>query len=143
MDGSLVLDTSVVIKWFRQGEVLAGQALALRDAYLDGEVAVSVPTLLVYELANVLRYKEDLTTDQVQEAVQSLFNMGLEWVSPTGALMRRAVEIARACDTTVYDAAFAALAEPLSATFITADERLVHRLAPRACVRFLGDLSPE
>ena len=32
MDGPVVLDTSVVIKWFRQGEVLASQALALRDA---------------------------------------------------------------------------------------------------------------
>jgi hypothetical protein len=38
MDGPVVLDTSVVIKWFRQGEVLASQALALRDAYLDGRI---------------------------------------------------------------------------------------------------------
>ncbi len=35
MQGPVVLDTSVVIKWFRQGEVLAEQAVALREAYLD------------------------------------------------------------------------------------------------------------
>jgi predicted nucleic acid-binding protein len=140
MDGSVVLDTSVVIKWFRQGEVLAGQALSLRDAYLDGRIEVSVPSLLAYELANVLRYKNDLTTHQVQEAVQSLFDMGLEWVLLSGAVMRRAVEMARAYETTVYDAAFAALTESLSATFVTADERLVRRLEALPFVRFLGEV---
>jgi len=140
MDGPVVLDTSVVIKWFRQGEVLASQALALRDAYLDGRIGVSVPSLLAYELANVLRYKNDLTTHQVQKAVQSLFDMGLEWVLPSGTAMRRAVEIARVYETTVYDAAFAALAESLDATFVTADERLVRRLEALPFVCFLREV---
>jgi len=143
MDGSVLLDTSVIIKWFRQGEVLASQALAVRDAYLDGQIAVSAPSLLVYELANVLRYKKDLTADQVQEAVQSLFDMGLELISPMSAVMRRAVEIACAYETTVYDAVFAALAESLNATFITADERLARRLEPLPFVCSLGDVTME
>ena len=82
MDVDVVLDTSVVIKWFRQGEVLADLSLALRDAYLDGQITVSAPSLLAYELANVLRYKNDLSSNQVQEAVQSLFDMGLELIPP-------------------------------------------------------------
>jgi predicted nucleic acid-binding protein len=143
MAGAAVLDTSVVVKWFRQGEVLAREALALRNAYLDGEIAVSAPSLLVYELANVLRYKEDLTADRVQEAVQSLFDMGLELVPPLSTVTRRAVEIACACETTVYDAAFAALAESLNVTFITADERLTRKLETLPGVRFLGDVSLE
>jgi len=143
VNGDVVLDTSVVIKWFRQGEVLAGPALALRDAYLDGQIAASAPSLLAYELANVLRYKSDLTPHQVQEAAQSLFDMGLELIPPSSAVMRRAVEIAHTCDTTVYDAAFAALAESLNAAFITADERLVRKLKTLPCVRFLGDIGSE
>jgi len=139
MDGSLVLDTSVVIKWFRQGEVWADQALALRQAYLDGQVTIAVPSLLAYELANVLHYKADLTATQVQDAVTSLFDMGWEWILPSAAVIRRAVEIARGHGTTVYDAAFAALAEASTATFITADERLARRLAPLPFVRFLGE----
>ena len=139
MNAQLVLDTSVVIKWFRQGEILAEQALALRTAYFDGHIQVAVPTLLAYELTNVLRHKDDLTTAQVEEAVQSLFDMGLEWRSPSAAVMRRAAVIARESDTTVYDAAFAALAESLEATFVTADERLVHRLAAWPFVHFLGE----
>ena len=140
MHGPVVLDTSVVIKWFRQGEVLANQALALRQAYLDGQVAVTVPSLLAYELTNVLRYKGDLTTGQVQDAVQSLFDMRLEWILPASATMRRAVAIAREHGTTAYDAVFAALAEARETTFVTADEQLAHRLASLPFVHFLGDM---
>jgi predicted nucleic acid-binding protein len=139
MSAHLVPDTSVVIKWFRQGEILADQALALRTAYLDGQVQISVPSLLAYELTNVLRYKDDLTTAQVEEAIQSLFDMGMDWVPPSTVLMRRATVIARASEATVYDAAFVALAESLEATFVTADEELVRRLAGWPFVHFLGD----
>jgi predicted nucleic acid-binding protein len=140
MSARVVPDTSVIIKWFRQGEILAEQALALRAAYLEGQIQVSVPGLLAYELSNVLRYKDDLTTVQVEDAIQSLFDMGLEWAAPTAAMMRRAAVIARAADATVYDAAFAALAESLNATFVTADERLARRLAAWPFVLFLGEM---
>lgn len=99
-----------------------------------------VPTLLAFELTNALRYKTDLSTDQIQQAVQSLFDMALEWISPSSAMICRAVEIARNHEATVYDAAFAALAESISATFVTADGPLVHRLEAFPCMRFLGEL---
>ena len=140
MNGRVVPDTSVVIKWFRQGEILAEQALALRTAYLSGRLQISVPSLLGYELTNGLRYKDDLSTAQIEEAVQSLFDIGLEWAPPTPAMMRRAAVIARAADATVFDATFAALAESLKATFVTADERLAHCMAAWPFVLFLGDV---
>ena len=140
---AVVPDTSVIVKWYRQGEIQADRALALRDAYLDGRIAISVPSLVAYELANVLRYKGDLTTDQVQTAVDSLFDMGLEWILPSSALICRAVKVARVCETTVYDATFAALAESLGATFVTADGRLVCRLKAFPFVRFLGEMKDE
>ncbi len=134
----VVLDTSVLIKWFRQGEVLADHALRWRDAYLQGEVEIAVPSLVAYELANVLRYKDDLTTAQVGEAVQSLFDMGLKWVAPSALTMRRAVAIAREREVTVYDAVFVSLAEALGADLVTADERLVRRLSGFPFVHLLG-----
>ncbi len=139
---SVVLDTSVIIKWFRQGEVLADRALAWRTAYINGQITISAPALMIYELANVLRYKNDLTMPQVQAAAQSLFEMELNLVLPSTLVMRRAIEIARTCDTTIYDAAFVALAENLSAILVTADERLVNRTQTLPFVRFLGDIQP-
>lgn len=135
----IVPDTSVIIKWFRQGEILAAPALAIRDAYLTGQTTISTPALMVYELANVLRYKSDLTSKQVQEALYSLLGMGFEWASPSATLMSRTVHFARAYETTVYDAAFVALAEELGSIFITASEILVSRLENLPFVFFLGD----
>ena len=37
----LVLDTSVVLKWFRQEEVLANHAWGLLQGYLDGQSQIS------------------------------------------------------------------------------------------------------
>jgi predicted nucleic acid-binding protein len=135
-----VLDTSVIIKWFRQGEVLAEPALALRDAYLEGHFALLAPVLCIYELANVLRYKNDLNTRQVQDAVQSLFDFSIEFASPSSEVIRRGVEIARIYETTVYDAAFVALAEIFDIMYVTADERLARRLTALSFVRYLGEL---
>ena len=143
MSATFVPDTSVVVKWLRQGEVLAAQALALRAAYLDGKIELLAPDLLAYELANVLRYKVELSTASVELAVQSVFDMGLEWAAPTASLMRRAAAIARAAEVTVFDAAFAALAESAGATFVTADKALVRRLAGWPCVLFLGNVEAE
>jgi predicted nucleic acid-binding protein len=141
MEGPVVLDTSVLIKWFRQGEVLAERALALRVAYLTGRITITLPSLLVYELANVLRYKDDLSTEQVRTAVRSLFDMQMTWMLPSAEVMEQAVEIARAHEATVYDATFAALAGALGATFVTADERLARKLELLPFVCFLGELN--
>jgi predicted nucleic acid-binding protein len=139
---NLVLDTSVVIKWLRQGEILADRALILREAYLSGQATISVPSLLIYELTNVLRCKRDLSTAQVQEAVRSLLGMELLILPPDEPLMRQAIESARTWNITIYDAAFVSLAGMIEATFVTADERLAKKLAAVPNVHFLGEVPP-
>ena len=137
---AVVLDTSVLIKWIRQGEVLSEQALVFRDVYLKGEIWIMEPSLATYELANVLRYKGDLSTKQVQEAIQSIIDMGFEWIMPSKDLIDLAVEMACKYDTTVYDSTFAALGVLRSALFITADKRLADKLTEIPVVEFLGDI---
>lgn len=134
----VVLDTSVIVKWVRQEEVLAREALCWRSRFLDGEVQFAVPFLLAYELANVLVYKPDLSTEQVQAALQSLFDMGIDWIEPSPPLLLRSTAIAREHDLSVYDATFVALAEALQADLITADERLVHGMSSSPYIHFLG-----
>jgi predicted nucleic acid-binding protein len=140
MTPSLVLDTSVMLKWIRQKEVLSDRALSILHTYLEGRNRLIAPTLLAYEVANVLRYKSELTTAHVEMALQSLFDLGLEWASASSAMTRRAVNIAYTYDITVYDATFAAVAESAAAIFVTADARLVQRLKGLPYVVFLGNL---
>ena len=136
-----VLDSSVVIKWFREREALREQALIVRRAYLEGQLKVFVPDLLFYEIANVLRYKSDLSEEHVLVAVRTLFDLRFEQVSVTPRLLARAIEIAYKCDVTVYDAIFVACAEGVDGVLITADEELVAACAQLSVVRFLGDIT--
>jgi predicted nucleic acid-binding protein len=140
---AFVLDSSVIVKWFRQGEILAEQAIALRNAYLNGRISLLAPSLCAYEIANVLRYKEALTVDQIQQAVQSLFDIGIDLIPPTVGLMNRSIEIAVDSKITAYDGAFVALAENLDIEFVTADERLVERLKDFPFIRFLGNIEVD
>jgi predicted nucleic acid-binding protein len=144
--GSLVLDTSVVIKWFRTrngGEVLQEQALELRRAYLDGRLLIYVPDLLIYEMANALRYKPDMNESKVQQALQSLFGMGIviERIDPE--VIGGAVDIAYFYGVTVYDAVFVALAGQLQAGLVTADGELAQKLHSIPYIHHLADLTLE
>lgn len=141
LTGSAVLDSSVILKWFRAHEVLREQALWIRQAYLDGNLRVYAPDLLIYEIANVLRYKPDMDPRKVQQAIGSLFDMGIGIVPPSERLMARAVEIAYSHKVTIYDAVFSALAERLNAPFVTADEKLAEKLRKLDYVHFLGEVS--
>lgn len=135
----LVADTSVFIKWFRQQEVGADVALAIREAYLAGHVQLAAPHLALIEFANVMRYMQDLSTEQVQQAVQSLVAMHLTWLPPTTDVLQRAVAIAHYHETPVCDAVFAAVAEVLHAIYVTADIRFTNKVPDLRYVRPLSE----
>ena len=141
ISSAVVVDSSVVIKWFRRYEELREQALKLRQAYLDGQLFIHVPALLIYEVANVLRYKADMSKSKVQQALQSLFDMGIgiEYINPKA--VEKAVEIAYSYDVTIYDATFVALAWQLDISFITADQKLARKLHAISYVHDLADLT--
>ena len=136
---SVILDSSVVIKWFRSYETLYDQAIGLRQDYLDGNLFIIVPDILIYEIANVLRYKSDMNPSKVQQAVQSLFDMGIEIQHIGQDIIERSITIAYIYDITVYDAVFVAFAENLEIDFITADEKLIQKLNNLPNIHHLAD----
>ena len=135
---SALLDSSVVLKWFRRDEVWRDVALQLRRAYIEGRMLIYVPDLLTYEIANVLRYKPDLTQGQVQAAVNSLYDMQIGIVEGSREVIKEAIHLAYFYDITVYDAAFVAIAEYLKVPFITADDKLSQKLAKASYVRHIS-----
>ena len=139
----LVLDTSVMVKWFRQQEVDADKALIIRNAYLAGQVYLLSPEIALVEFANVLRYLGDLRLPETHLAIDSLFDMGIAWLPSSRPLSKRAIEIARSHDTTVYDALFAAIAEDIEAIYITADKRFTDKTSILPFVRLLAEFRLE
>jgi predicted nucleic acid-binding protein len=90
---------------------------------------IFVPDLLIYEIANVLRYKPDLTQLQVQEALTSLYDMQIRTVEISQTVIMEAIQLAYFHAITVYDATFIAMAKYLKVPFITA-ENLPKRITP-------------
>src|SRR6266498_1518988 len=125
-----VLDTSVVIKWLcahDEGDLPA--ALRLRDEIVSGEHEVVVPGLLYCELANALRYNPNFVCDDVKMAMTAIEEMDLPVRVVDRQLLAKAVDIAFACDVTVYDSSFLALAEIERKQLVTADYRFFKRVA--------------
>ncbi len=138
---SVLLDSSVVLKWFRKDEIWREAALNLREAYLDGHMVIFVPDLLIYEIANVLRYKPDLTQLQVQEVLKSLYDMQIRMVEISHGVIMEAIQLAYFHAITVYDATFIAMAKYLKVPFITADEKLIQDLSKILYVHHISDLT--
>ncbi len=127
--GALVVDTSVAVKWFlREGEEDVTRALALQERHVNEEVTLCAPSLLLWELGNVLKNKPGTTPSTTVSALQSTVDLKVRLFEPSLLLLRRAVSLAYEVGITVYDAAFLALASELGCPFITADRRLAGKI---------------
>lgn len=138
-----VLDASVILKWVVQ-EKDNDQALRLREEFYAGDREIIVPDLLLFEVANALRYNPSFTEKDIKEAIKTLFDIGIKIVTPTYSLLAKTVELAKSLDVTCYDATYLALAEELGFEFITADEKFYRKAhknqALKSSVRLLSDL---
>ena len=139
-----ILDTSVVLKWFSNfGENDLDQALVLRAALTDGTVLFTVPELLFYELSNALRYNSNFSLEDVQEALDSVLEMGMDVISVDRSVMAKAISIAFKYDVTVYDAYFLALSWREKKPLIVADYRFAKKVSGFSGILRLSDITPE
>jgi predicted nucleic acid-binding protein len=119
----VVLDASVVLKWFRQeGERHAEAARALRAAFAAGELLVLAPSLLLLEIVNVAGRRWGWDEAAVTELAAALDALGFELVEPE--LLRVAGWTGRGL--TAYDAAYVAVAEAAGIELVTDDEHVLN-----------------
>ena len=116
----LVLDTNVVLPWF-QGESGTAEARALHTRLLRDEVEVFVPRLLSLEVLNVAGRRWQWPDQELAGLADELD--ALPWIVRDPALPSIAPWVARGL--TAYDATYVALAESLSCTVVTADDRML------------------
>jgi len=126
----VVSDASVVVKWFIQEEH-SDKALKLRDMHVNGEVYITAPELLPFEVLNALKYSGLFKLEELKIAAISLSSYGIELYSLEGKLAEKALEIAVERDITVYDAAYIALAQELNTILYTADRKLIRKVGKK------------
>ncbi len=123
---TVVVDASVALKWFIEEE---GSAQA--DALLKGGELLIAPDLIIAEVANA-GWKAvragSMLPEQHDHAAERLA-LAFDILVPLGSLAPRAVAISRVLNHPVYDCFYLALAEARGAVVVTADRRLLGRLA--------------
>ncbi len=122
----IVLDSSVVVKWFST-ETKSDEALKLLDSYTEGSTALTVSEILFCEVANALRYKPDYDAQKWKTALAQLCNLHMNVIHLNQDIIMRAGEIAYDAKTTFYDALPVAIAEHKKTVCITADEETQYK----------------
>ncbi|TMI18365.1 type II toxin-antitoxin system VapC family toxin [Candidatus Bathyarchaeota archaeon] len=127
----VVVDASVCAKWYLDEEY-SDRARLLRDEFVKGQIAITVPSLFFYETLNALRHSRAFDEKELPVAADSLSKYGFEVWEPRGEVYREAARLSLAQEITVYDAAYVALSEHLRALFYTVDKKLLDRFPRRA-----------
>ena len=122
----IVLDSSVVVKWFST-ETKSVEALKLLDSYIQGTVELTISEILICEVGNALRYKPDYDIQKWKTALAQLFNLHMNLTHLTEDLASRTGEIAYEGKVTFYDALPVAIAENKKTICITADEETQYK----------------
>lgn len=134
---AIVLDASVVLKWFRTEDEGYAAADALKRAYASGVYVVAAPRLLLLEMLNVAGRGWRWQRSQLMDLVERYRRLEFDAVEPDAASVVGWI----AEGLTAYDAVYVALAEELEAPLITSDRRL-KRAAPHLAT-LLEDWPPE
>ena len=122
----VVLDSSVVVKWFST-ETKSVEALKLLDSYIQGTIELTVSEILFCEVGNALRYKPDYDIQKWKTALTQLFNLHMNLTHLNENLTTRTGEIAYEGKITFYDALPVAIAENKKTICITADEQTQYK----------------
>lgn len=122
---TLVVDASVAIKWMMDEEE-SEEAVGLLAS--DSLVA---PELIFAEVANTLWRHHTLKHAAAPDIATALAGLddAIDLGYPLAPLSRRATEIAIAIGHPVYDCYYLALAENLGSQVVTADRKLIAKLA--------------
>lgn len=120
----LVVDSSVVVKWFVT-ESLAAKAHSIYADYQAGLYTFLAPDFLNAEMGNVVwkkHIRQDLSADEAQEVID-LFRLVQFQLTSTADLLDVAYKLA-----VRYQLLYVALAQRENCAFVTADEKLVNAL---------------
>ena len=118
---TVVLDASVVLKWFVAEQRGSSEARELRAEYEAGRLTVVVPSIFFLELLNVAGRRWRWDADAVLELAGTLGDLAFE----VGEADLPSVASWVARGLTAYDAAYVALAEERKLDLATDDSTIV------------------
>jgi len=126
---AILLDSSVVVKWFKEGEDYEEEALRLRHDVLSPTSSISASELMPLEVCRAL-IKVGYSSKKVEETYSTLAEMvetGFLKLIPTAGLMDEAKESIVKLNLYVADALSLAAAVANSSDLLTEDRHLLKK----------------
>ena len=122
----LVIDASVVLKWFLVDEKHGQNALKILDEYIADEVDLLGPSLLEYEVINglfVAQKKGRVGEEKIRLALDGFAGLEIK-MREVSHLYSQIMDYCQAYKCSAYDASYLAMASFEEIDLITADEVL-------------------
>ena len=139
----IVIDASVILKWFLSDEEYSQSALALLDKYVSFELEIVAPSLLEYEVLNglqIARKRGRIPQDNTIMAVEGFLGLEIE-KKDISSFYSWIMHFSEAYNLTVYDASYLAVADEEGIELVTADESLYDRVKTNLkWIKWLGDI---
>jgi predicted nucleic acid-binding protein len=126
---SLVVDSSVVIKWL-VAEAYSTEARRILSDYQTGVLTLLAPDLINVEVGNIVwkKHRFQGLAEADAQLILDAFRALTFILTPTVTLLQDAYRLAVSHQRTVYDAMYLALSIREKCRLVTADEKLVNAL---------------
>ena len=118
----LVLDTSIIIKWFTQEKGFE-KTNYIFDELKTGKIKIYLPELVKYEFGNALLKGKKLVHHKAKFVLKTFYKLPFIFATDDLRLTHLSYQIAQKLNITYYDACFLALAKLKKATVITANPK--------------------
>lgn len=125
--GKIVLDASVIVKWYVQEEY-TDKALKILENYSSGEVDIISVQLMPFEVLNSLRYDPELAIHDLVKIGESLSKLQIALYPVLDGLYEDAIRIAAEFGTTIYDSSYLSLARRTDCVLYTADDKFSKKI---------------
>src|SRR5690242_803160 len=100
----IVLDASVILKWFFAAEPARDKALQIREKHVEGQEIIAAPDLLPYEVANSLATKSTVSEQDALKGIVEILGYELEVHHFEADDYMQIIRIAREHRASAYDA---------------------------------------
>jgi len=139
----LVIDASVVLKWYLTDEEYGEKALNLLTKYISNELDFLAPSLLEYEVVNgliIAQKRGRIKEEKILLAIDGFMDLNIK-LKDLSQLYPRVLYYCKIYNRSVYDASYLAIAESEGIAMITGDKRLYNAVKEDLkWVKWLGDI---
>lgn len=118
----VILDTSVILKWYVQ-ETQSEKANLLLEKYKQGSLSIFIPDIVSLELANALYFGARYKGKILEEILTSFYKLDLFVIPLSESVIWGTSKVMEKLSIAIYDALFIYLAEQKQIPLITADKK--------------------